>query len=321
MEQQLQSNPAARVPAAHRALALPELRQCIFDWIWADERSFDFLYTDPDPDSDKKEKEVITILDDDASTHPSKDRFSTLLSCSIVCKSWFEQAMGILWRDVRPGSGSGSGIPIDRVLHIFDELRARMRCIPLDRDSDSGSDSAEVKPKERKRNKTRRQLYANFIKAAATHAWSDSDNDDDDEDASLSDREIRDLVFPRLKTLKVSTVGTCNRLPRIIAPNLTTVELDPGHDWHPFDDWISEFVARDLFGNVATLFPSLEELHLSDYLSIREHHLKKFKDRLPRLRYIDMDFLTVLGDDVPLPSTENGLPGTGVRPKSISWVM
>ncbi|KAL3464595.1 hypothetical protein BJX64DRAFT_286401 [Aspergillus heterothallicus] len=214
---------------------------------------------------EEKEEEADDENEDD-SNYIFKDRFSTLLSCSLVNKLWFDHAMPLLWKQTV--AGYGDHVPLDKMVSMNDEFKAWLMRISRDNG--------------------RREFYANFIETGMTSAWSEG---------FLGDT-LEGLVFPRLKTLFVTVAGGCNLLPRIVAPQLTELVFDPQHYWNPMDeDWISADLIGELFEQIPVLFPTVDKLGLYDEAKIRSRDLQRLKDQLPRLRNIDMFYLTVLDDD------------------------
>ncbi|KAL3442992.1 hypothetical protein BJX65DRAFT_312291 [Aspergillus insuetus] len=124
--------------------------------------------------------------DDEDSNYIFKDRFSTLLSWSLVNKLWLNHAMPLLWKQT--AASYGDHIPLDIMISMNDELTGWLMRIPRDN--------------------YRQQLNANFIEPGMTSAWSER----------FLGNTLEGLAFPRLKTLFVTVAGGCNLLPRIVAP-------------------------------------------------------------------------------------------------------
>jgi hypothetical protein len=99
--------------ATQRVLLLPEIRRSIIEWAGEEPYDYDSFY------DAKRDKEV------------SCSREYTLLCCGLVNKTWYREAMRILWKDLHP-------------LLWWHNLPGYFRSITPDR----------------------RQFYANFVKRA-----------------------------------------------------------------------------------------------------------------------------------------------------------
>lgn len=190
--------------AAQRALLLPEILSLILMWISEDD--MDFL-TDPDDDKygDDEHEEVGTssmASDDGARLEMERlglgkygfGRDGVLLRCSLVNRLWNAVATPLLWEHIEFWTW-GTSMP-----GVFGNIDPQ-----------------------------RRQYYANLVKGPTTFTTVGQ------EEAASADAALQGISFSNLRstTLQVNPLASGYHIPRIHAPGLVELCIDPPFDVNP----------------------------------------------------------------------------------------
>jgi hypothetical protein len=185
--------------AMHRALLLPEILSMIFAWIAADNAFYFISHIEDD-----SENEIDEV--DSAESKPSLPSYGAkgvLARCAQVSHLWFSEAIPFLWSD--PDN-----------LGVTEGLADSFAFVE----------------------RPRRQIYADWVQSTVARTCPEGEGEDG----------LRDLEFPRLGRLRlmISTrhhwssmddESKAYRIPRIRAPQLLELEIDPPFDIHPPDTY------------------------------------------------------------------------------------
>ena len=192
--------------AAQKVLAIPELLTLIIYWISEDT---DFWHYGPSPlihlpspispSSSFPLPSYPSHNPEDKPESTSHDRHGALLRCALVSQLWFSISIPFLWSD-----DASSSIPSG---NLFQDLIFRFSCITP----------------------ARRQLYADFVEKDTFMLVKP-----DSEKAKEADEVLKDVKFPRLKSLWMIMPGFgTSYVPKIDGKSVEILELDPSFDVNP----------------------------------------------------------------------------------------
>lgn len=160
------------------------------------------------------------IPDDDEDRQDYFNAWDDLTSCSLVNRIWHVEAKRLLVIE-----------PMEEPMEVFapNGLSGTITNIP----------------------ESRRQFYARYIKDA--NLWSVSD-----EEIGKINELLSGLEFTRLKYLRIF-IDHDHRLPRINAPNLEALHLDPRREYYP-DYWAVTQDGFELIMNEVVVSHTIDEL-------------------------------------------------------------
>lgn len=207
--------------AAHKVLSSPPLLERILTWISQDVYGNWPVSKHPKPPP----KENTHLHDDDDDDEPEAwiEISGVLLRCALVNKTWFREAIRILWRNWE-----------ERMLY-----------------------SSVITETFSKIEPSRRQFYANLIHCAEVVVISDLQL------CQLARDVLADITFSNLESVQITVPGhgRNSEVPIFRAPRLKTLFIDPEYDWMPVSYSVNQDQWRRIFGiitvSVAYLLVSL----------------------------------------------------------------
>ncbi|KAJ5358679.1 uncharacterized protein N7496_011092 [Penicillium cataractarum] len=230
--------------AAHQVLSSPPLLECIFTWV-----SNDVYGSWPVPELLKPpSKENPNLHDDDEDDEPEAwiEISGVLLRCAIVNKTWFREAIRILWRNWE-----------ERILY-----------------------SSGITETFSKIDHSQRQFYANLIHRAEVVVIGDWQL------GQLARTVFQDITFSNLESVQFTVPGHGNdsEVPIFRAPKLKTLLIDPEFDSMPISYSVHQDQWRGVFKIITDRFPDIENLEFVDQAKVWPGEIQKLRDGLPCLK-------------------------------------
>ncbi|EJD47996.1 hypothetical protein AURDEDRAFT_162969 [Auricularia subglabra TFB-10046 SS5] len=134
----------------------------------------------------------------------------------------------------------------------------------------------------------RRQFFASCVKLASLATVKPTM-------AKKCDRYMRRAVFPKLHTLTLVLHKSSQHVPRMRAPAVRRLEIDPLCTLLPASYPLDGDGMENVFDQIVTLFPNLEEVVFLDRAFVRPESLERFSARLPRLKSFDHSLVSTEG--------------------------
>ncbi|KAF7117666.1 hypothetical protein CNMCM5793_006789 [Aspergillus hiratsukae] len=220
--------------ATQHALLLPEIRRSIIEWAREEPYHYDNIDTEHDVDI-------------------PRTREYTLLCCGLVNKTWYHEAMPVLWNDLDP-------------LCYWHTLPYFSRCITPDR----------------------RQFYADFVKHALLHTAMDDNDDNNEILKGLAFPNLRSLrlfvgvghrYIPRIQGHRIEKLDV---VPYHHVFPIVTVGAED----------MNEILEQIPLIEGKAVFPDLTKLVFVDLAPVYRESPQRLAARLPRLETYDHRYLS-----------------------------
>ncbi|KAL4882737.1 hypothetical protein BJY04DRAFT_39126 [Aspergillus karnatakaensis] len=131
----------------------------------------------------------------------------------------------------------------------------------------------------------RQAFFASFIEEGRIKVQSEDDGPS----------ELDGVALPGLKSLCLAVPFFDSVVPKIVAPHLKKLEIDPRHEVYP-DQWVEVEIMGVVLEQIPELFPNLEEVSFIDWCFVKQRDYERFKERLPRATILEKDAPSIVPD-------------------------